>query len=545
MDLFDPVVLVKFVAFGCFLWLGIYIVSRAAVQTPLTIVSAIGTIAQAIYFFSSAIIANNNTGLGLERGIVISRAFWWSDVLPMAIWFHMSVLIARQGRSRRIFSWPVIIFYLTAFLISGVGTFSDFFLDYTHGLGFGDNRFYVGVGSAYRFFVLFLLLAGAGAFYNIWRALANTRRSNAANRVALLGQLRLLLVGALLFFVGALWLSGNFYFGLNLVEMIGITCLLLGLGFLGYGVAHYDLLVEGQAVQRDFIYSFTGQTLICIVYVFFLSFSGANSTLNILVVIGLAVITHSTLDFGRNLLDKFFFSVSERTARSEARAYATAIASQPSPALALEEAIATPPPVEETPPPATGEAEIAAPPAPAEIPVNEKSFNDMVRRAITGLKSPPQMIKSPLLSLRLVGRRLKEHGLEDNRLNRAAALRELLIERIERLRPSGPDTSGTGDAWRFYNVLYYPYVREISRKGGLSELRHLQEVRRRNGQREPGDLEQVLEWLVDVDEDTFYKWQRRASDTIAELLREEELKLAQGGVGGQGSAFGVETATRQ
>ena len=37
---------------------------------------------------------------------------------------------------------------------------------------------------------------------------------------------------------------------------------------------------------------------------------------------------------------------------------------------------------------------------------------------------------------------------------------------------------------------------------------------------------EVLAWLADVDEDTFYKWQRRASDTIAAILWEENAKIA-------------------
>jgi hypothetical protein len=71
-------------------------------------------------------------------------------------------------------------------------------------------------------------------------------------------------------------------------------------------------------------------------------------------------------------------------------------------------------------------------------------------------------------------------------------------------------------------VLYYPYVRELSRKGALAEARRLADERRRAGRATPSELEQVLSWLADVDEDTFYKWQRRASDTIATILWEEQ-----------------------
>jgi hypothetical protein len=55
-------------------------------------------------------------------------------------------------------------------------------------------------------------------------------------------------------------------------------------------------------------------------------------------------------------------------------------------------------------------------------------------------------------------------------------------------------------------------------------LRQLAERRKHEGSPR-GDLEQVLDWLVQVDEDTFYKWQRRGSDTIAAALREREAAL--------------------
>jgi hypothetical protein len=154
----------------------------------------------------------------------------------------------------------------------------------------------------------------------------------------------------------------------------------------------------------------------------------------------------------------------------------------------------------------------------------EKAFKDLVRKALTSLKSPPQLAKSPLLGLSLVEERVRLNGQDDNRLNRVAALRELLIEQIDGLRPADGASSRTGDAWRFFNVLHYPYVRELSRKAALTEARRLESERRRRGIREPDDHEQVLCWLADVDEDTFYKWQRRASDTIATILWEEHTK---------------------
>ncbi|HEY1011538.1 MAG TPA: hypothetical protein VGE07_02465, partial [Herpetosiphonaceae bacterium] len=155
---------------------------------------------------------------------------------------------------------------------------------------------------------------------------------------------------------------------------------------------------------------------------------------------------------------------------------------------------------------------------PSEAGLVPKPFRDQVRRAISGLKNPLALANSPLLSHGSVAERLAAVALEDNRLNRAACLRELLIEHIEGLRPADDGAAPAGEARRFFNVLYYPYVAERSRKQALTESRRLAEQRRRAGAAQPGETEQVLAWLADVDENTFFKWQRKASDVIAQVL---------------------------
>jgi hypothetical protein len=57
------------------------------------------------------------------------------------------------------------------------------------------------------------------------------------------------------------------------------------------------------------------------------------------------------------------------------------------------------------------------------------------------------------------------------------------------------------------------------------QFRQLEAARQRNGQPHPGDLEQVLVWLVDIEAPTFYKWQRKASDIIATSLWEDNARL--------------------
>jgi hypothetical protein len=96
---------------------------------------------------------------------------------------------------------------------------------------------------------------------------------------------------------------------------------------------------------------------------------------------------------------------------------------------------------------------------------------------------------------------------------------------MQSLRPQQRSDGCAGAAHRFYNCLYYPYVRGITRRGAPATLRRLRERRERAGGPRTEE-ERVIEWLLQVNEDTYYKWQRRASDTIALILRERENVVA-------------------
>jgi hypothetical protein len=513
MTLDDPALIAQIAGFGVFLWIGLYLLIRAPVRTPLIAVSLAGLLAQAVYFATGALA---DTTADLELFVALQRGFWWTTVLPAAAWFHVSSLIAR-GPSRRalrlLFTRRVVVIYTLALCIVLLGSFTDLFDDYS-GIARAADGYTVGPGPAYPAYIAYLCLAAAGALVNLARAYRRfARRPDAAGQ-ALAQQLRLLVAGALSFLVGALWISVRKYLGLPVSAVPGFLCLFVGLAALGYGIAHFGLLLEGQNIRRDFIYSLTGVALMNLLYVGLLATTGRLSVGGLLALVGLVTLTHTAFDSGRSALDRLFFDRAERAARAEARDYATSLAAVP---VGSPDLLPAPEPALPDAPSAPEQAALDA--------EGEKRFKDAVRKALTSLKSPPRLAQNQLLGLELVARRVAQAGHEDNRLNRVAELRELLVEQIEGLRPSDSGGARVGDAWRFYNVLYYPYVRELSRKAALAEARRLFEERRRAGQREPGELEQVLSWLADVDEDTFYKWQRRASDMIATILWEENLKL--------------------
>jgi hypothetical protein len=506
---FNLQIVVATVSFSAYLWVALYLLSRTTLFSPLIIASFIGSLVQAAYFAHNVVV---NIVTGVETGELINRLGWWTNTLPIAIWFHISLLMKRLGKPSGIFPLPAILAYCCALTITLGGFSTNFFIDYHAIFPDRPGHLYAPVGSFYWAFIVYFGAVGISAMFNFLRLYQNMQKGREPSTPAIRQKVLMLAWGALFFLAGGVYLALKVnFFWTEAPDLPAFASLLIGLGLFAYAITHYDLLIEGRGINRDFTYSFSAILLVNIIYTGLIALSGFTSPVMILLLVGLVTTTHTLYDQGRNVLDKFFFNKEEQTARSEARDYASELAIHPVEIpgpLPMEVA-----PVEKQNPVIEEETEGT---------LGEKAFKNAVRRAITGLKNPTQLVKSPLLSLKIVEQRLKIDDQEDNRLNRSAALKSLLIELIERLRPNESTISGTTDAWRFYNVLYFPYVREVSKKNAYSEARRLAEERRRNGQKEAGELEQALVWLSDIDEDTFYKWQRRASDMLAEFLMEEE-----------------------
>ncbi|KAB8140286.1 hypothetical protein F8S13_23945 [Chloroflexia bacterium SDU3-3] len=508
------VIFAELVGYALFLWLGLYLLVRGLLRTPLIALSVAAAFGQAAYFFAAAL-TDSLADPGLFA--LVERLTWWSSVLPLAIWFHISCVIAlpirKPSAPHMLVPRRVIAAYLVALLVVAVDACSALFNRYD------AAPLQVAPGALYPIYMIYQMTMTIGALYNLTRARAAlAQRHDEASR-ALGRSIGVLLGGAVLFIIGGLFLGGGYLLGSWFSPLVAYVMVFAGVVLLGYSVAHYGMLLGGQNIQRDFIYTLTGIVVLDALYIALMLIVTPVSVGGLLALISLVTLTHTAFDSGRTLLDRVFFSQAERDARFEAREFATALGTEPVTAL-------LPPDEEELP---AAEEEPAAPSA-ADAPDADdlarlKAFKNDVRKALTALKNPPRMVNSPLLTMRQLEPWLADASAADNRLARVSALRELLIAQIESLRPEDSAGPKVGEAWRFYNVLYYPYVRELSRKGALAEARRLREERQRQGQRSPGELEQVLEWLADVDEDTFYKWQRRASDSIAEVMWDVERQL--------------------
>ncbi len=141
--------------------------------------------------------------------------------------------------------------------------------------------------------------------------------------------------------------------------------------------------------------------------------------------------------------------------------------------------------------------------------MEQAEFTRLTRRALSHYGDLKRLAASPLLYLPLVDETLRQQHLEDTTLNRANALKAVLRGIIEQMKPDDPAEFSGADEWRYYNVLYFPYVAGLKpnslrfTKEGLS----------------PAEAE-ALDWFrTYVPERTLYNWQSAAAALVAEQLR--------------------------
>jgi hypothetical protein len=123
-------------------------------------------------------------------------------------------------------------------------------------------------------------------------------------------------------------------------------------------------------------------------------------------------------------------------------------------------------------------------------PVHSPGFSQMVKEALTQLWGGPKLSQSGLRRMRAV-----ERAMSGNDNVPVKAVRAVLHEAIERLKPDGP-RSMTSSAWLIYNIL---------------DLRFVQGYKIRD----------VVRRLA-VSESDYYRKQRVAIDQVAETLAQME-----------------------
>jgi hypothetical protein len=151
--------------------------------------------------------------------------------------------------------------------------------------------------------------------------------------------------------------------------------------------------------------------------------------------------------------------------------------------------------------------------------LDRDEFARLTRRALSHMGDLPKLANSPLTRLPHVEARLIEQDTQLSTLTRAAELKVVLTESIERLRPPLEEVARTTDEWRHYNALYVPYVL------GLKPYRQ-----RLNWEEVDTAVQPILDWFrTQVPERTLYNWQNKAAELVAQDLRDRSRRLSLNG----------------
>lgn len=262
-----------------------------------------------------------------------------------------------------------------------------------------------------------------------------------------------------------------------------VPALGLDLFLLGIAITIWDAFDEGETIRSHILRSFVSSAYyagaLAILVILAIVFDGQMSLgklITLVCVIAFGILTQTFSDPIQTLLDHL--TMSGQVAVSEQRE----ILRQTADALPRLSSL-----------------------DPAQI--DEDEFVRLTRRAISNLGDLPKLSASPLTNLAAVG-----SHITNNPLDRAHALKSLLIESIQRLKPQGNEWFGTTDEWRYFNSLYFPYVQGLKPYARRASKESLDEASR-----------QALEWFqTSVPERTLHNWQNTAAKMIAEDLRREK-----------------------
>ncbi|MEI6251274.1 MAG: hypothetical protein WCP30_00515 [Mycobacteriaceae bacterium] len=435
-------------------WMGLYLLSRDP-RKPVLVLAAIGLCAFAIVVALDAV-----RTVGGKYSEVFSRIEIYLVALPAIAWFAVVLELARpadtmRGRGREMTLTAVVAaaVLLGAALAGSVN---------------GPLR----LGHWLMFAVISVSTLGA--------MVAAVRRPAQPARVA-----------------GVVAVATLFFALSNAILVIPLGLVpswmaLAATGFdvllLGVAVALWDAFDEGQALRAAMFRSFVGAFLavalldgqLLIGTAAFNWDADGTVVLTATALATLAIAIAATVFAGplAGLLDRIAFSRSPRL-RADRAALRTTEAALP---------LCSPSPLDD---------------------LDDETFARLTRRALGHYGDLAKLMASPLTQLPEIDTRLADRGAPDQPLERAAELRALLADQIDRLKPRDDGDFGTTEQWRYYNALYFPYVVGVRAYAQNATAAGLDPVAR-----------QAWQWFVtDVPQRSFHNWQNAAARLIAADLR--------------------------
>jgi hypothetical protein len=262
--------------------------------------------------------------------------------------------------------------------------------------------------------------------------------------------------------------AGLLILPLNLIPVPwGMALLGFDLIFLGITITAWDAFDEGESMRAHLVRSFVSSLYYAGALALIASLFSNNTPL-LLTLITFGILTQTFSNAIQSLMD--MLTLPQKTTADRQALRQTADELPRFPGLELAE-------------------------------LSEEQFLRLTRRALSNLGDLPKLASSPLVNLPTV------RGT--NPLDRAQALKGLLVQSIHKLKPQTELEFGVTDEWRYYNSLHFPYVLGLKPYTRRAEHNSLDDVSRA-----------ALDWFqTSVPERTLHNWQNAAAKLIAEDLR--------------------------
>jgi hypothetical protein len=469
-----------------FWMLGAYVLTRSP-RSAVSLTAVGAQFATAAYLLGQGMSANAQTPDELVGWV---RGLQWGATIAPALWYWLTALLLREqqfpGTERylKLVGYPLgIVIALTSLVVTGGIYLGDALIAWSH-VGEeaprtpGYTLYAMPPGPLYPALVALLAVATVGGAVNAlyaWRLPLDRERRQ---------RFGWLLVTAVLFIVGANALGFVNYVSNSAVPTwLGHLILAAAMIAMAWNVAAYSLLIKGQVIRRDFLYFLTTISLTCLLYgvclfMFGSGLFGGGYRTELLgtgmVVLTLVVLTHAFADLGRRVFDLLFFgSDVERLRTNLATTIQGAGMTENLPALLAE-----------------AQEEIAQ--------VSAEHMVKLTERALRRLNNPAALAECDLLEQVPLVLAAARAGADLTPLERARALRDVLTEAIERLKPPEGDSIGSPGALQ-YHILREEYLQGLLNKQIMA--RH------------------------SISEGTFNRNRRQAIATIARELENQERRL--------------------
>jgi hypothetical protein len=448
------------------------------------------------------------------------RGTWPGPALLPALWLLLTAALAadegpaeRQPRLRRLFRLALAT-ALPLGLLFAAGAFGEYVRHWEGatavppvgaapaGMPFVARRTYP--GPLYPFYAGYVVVCALWAMVNLallWRW--------SAPGTPLRARFRWLIVAALLFCLGGVYLAIAAGSEADVSGLPGHLLLLAGMLIVGWTIARYGALVAGEVVSGDAPAYIVSMGVLVALYglalVALLPLDAAWPQRGLPLLL-LAVTTHVVVLRRGPAVDRLLYGRAGGALRAQLGALAERVVRQPDTLSALADARETVGALVRAPEP-EGE-QLPDPEATAQA-----TLRVLVEGALRRLNDLPALAENPLLD-RLGGAppdpapggERTDQGAAPT-LDRAARLREALLQAIARLRPPGPRPNpgpqGAQGGWLHYLVLQEAYVEGRPNK-------------------------QIMQ-RYHLSEGTFHRARRRAIDALAADLAER--RAASNGVG--------------